>query len=114
MQLRDKLFKAAPILDQVINRYILHWSPTRPALSDNRLPNRTEHIGRRPAAIQLEGASPNRHIGAQLRRSIAFCLVPIGDDTLKIWTVDKAVGSMRNKGPQLITSISPSLFGELT
>jgi hypothetical protein len=29
---------------------------------------------------------------------------------LKIWPVDNAVGNVRNKGPQLITPISPSLF----
>jgi hypothetical protein len=37
------------------------WSPTRP-----------------PAAIPLEQTSPDRHIRAQLRRSVAFCLVLTG------------------------------------
>jgi putative SOS response-associated peptidase YedK len=41
-------------------------------------------------------------------------LKPNPDDALKIWPVDKAVGNVRNKGPQLITPISSSLFGELT
>jgi putative SOS response-associated peptidase YedK len=40
-------------------------------------------------------------------------LKPCPDDALKIWPVDKAVGNVRNKGAQLLTPVSSSLFGEL-
>jgi putative SOS response-associated peptidase YedK len=34
-------------------------------------------------------------------------LKPSPDDVLKIWPVDKAVGNVRNKGPQLMMPIQP-------
>jgi putative SOS response-associated peptidase YedK len=40
-------------------------------------------------------------------------LRPRRDEVLKIWAVDKAVGNVRNKGPQLITPLgdgAPALF----
>jgi hypothetical protein len=39
-------------------------------------------------------------------------LKPCPDEALKSWPVDKSVGNVRNKGPQLITPIDASLFGE--
>ena len=39
-------------------------------------------------------------------------LKPCPDEGLKAWPVDKSVGNVRNKGPQLITPVDPSLFGE--
>jgi putative SOS response-associated peptidase YedK len=39
-------------------------------------------------------------------------LKPCPDEVLKAWPVDKSVGNVRNKGPQLITPIDASLFGE--
>jgi hypothetical protein len=39
-------------------------------------------------------------------------LKPCLDEVLKAWPVDKSVGNIKNKGPQLITPIDPSLFGE--
>jgi putative SOS response-associated peptidase YedK len=34
------------------------------------------------------------------------------DEALKAWPVDKSVGNVRNKGPQLIAPIDATLFGE--
>ena len=39
-------------------------------------------------------------------------LKPCPDEALKIWPVDNAVGNVRNKGPQLVKRLEPSLFGE--
>ena len=40
-------------------------------------------------------------------------LKPCPDEALKAWPVDKSVGNVRNKGPQLIKPIGPALFDEL-
>ena len=39
-------------------------------------------------------------------------LKPCPDEVLNAWPVDKSVSDVRNKGPQLITPIDASLFGE--
>jgi putative SOS response-associated peptidase YedK len=39
-------------------------------------------------------------------------LKPCPDEVLKAWPVDKSVGNVRKKGPQLIAPIDASLFGE--
>jgi putative SOS response-associated peptidase YedK len=39
-------------------------------------------------------------------------LKPSPDEVLKALPVDKSVGNVRNKRPQLITPIDPSLFGD--
>jgi len=41
-------------------------------------------------------------------------LKPCPDEVLKSWPVDKSIGNVRNKGPQLIHPVSPALFDELT
>ena len=45
---------------------------------------------------------------------ISFGAKPCLDEVLKSWPVDKSVGNVRNKGPQLIHPVSPALFDELT
>ncbi len=37
---------------------------------------------------------------------LSAMLKPCPDDSLKIWPVDKAVGNVRNKGPQLIAPLN--------
>ena len=39
-------------------------------------------------------------------------LKPSPDEVLKAWPVDKSVGNVRNKGPQLIAPTTGSLFEE--
>jgi hypothetical protein len=48
------------------------------------------------------------HTHHYLRRTL-FAAKPCPDETLKIWPVDRIVGNVRNKGPQLAMPISPSM-----
>jgi putative SOS response-associated peptidase YedK len=57
------------------------------------------------AMNRLAAASGSRILEPATEEELLALLKPCPDHVLKIWPVDKAVGNVKNKGPQLAMAV---------